>query len=84
MTTTNEQHGPEKHDETGGTSEETSLTVKMLGDDWIVENGVGTSIGSAGDRTSAIDLAKQSAESEKASSISVLSADGSVEETIKV
>lgn len=76
--------GPEKHDETGGTSEETSLTVTLLGHDWIVTNGVGKSIGSAGDRESAIALAKESASSEKASSVAVMAPDGSREATIEV
>lgn len=77
-------HGADKLDETGGTSEETSLTVKLLGEDWIVENGVGKSIGSAEDREAAIELATQAAGSEKASSIAVLAADGTVEKTVRV
>jgi hypothetical protein len=76
--------GPEKHDETGGTSEETSLTVTLLGHDWVVTNGIGKSIGSASDRESAITLAKKAASSEHASSISVMAADGSREKTVTV
>lgn len=77
-------HGPEKHDETGGTSEETALIVKLLGADWIVENGVGTSVGTAGSREAALEMARNAAHSEKASSIAVLAADGAVEYTVKV
>jgi len=70
--------------QTGGTPEQTTLTVKLLGDDWIVENANGTSIGSADDRNSALELARQSAEAEHASSISILSADGTLEESVKI
>lgn len=86
MTPTNpaSETGPEKHDETGGTPEETSLIVKLLGDAWIVENSVGKSIGSAADRASALALAKEAAASEKASSISLLAADGTLESTVTV
>ncbi len=76
--------GVNKTSETGGTSEETHLTVKLLGDDWIVENAVGKSIGTAGSREEAVTLARQSAASEKASGITILEADGTVAETVKV
>lgn len=69
---------------TKGTPEESSLTVKLLGKDWIVENVVGKSVGSAPDRESAVDLARKAAAEEKASAISVLGADGSVEYTVTV
>ncbi len=51
---------------------------------WIAENGVGTSIGSADDRESALDLARDAAAAENASFISGLAADGSLERTLKV
>lgn len=66
-----------------GISEETSLTVKLLGDCWIVENGVGTSVGSADDRAAAIELARQASANGGASSISVLASDGTVEEIVE-
>jgi hypothetical protein len=81
---TNPHPGANTADDTGGTSEETKLTVKRLGDEWIVENGVGKSIGSAGDRDGAIALARQAASREKASGIAILAADGSAESTESV
>jgi len=60
------------------------LTVKLLGDAWIVENAVGSSVGSADNRQAAIELARESALSQNASSISVLAADGSLEESVKL
>ncbi len=81
---TQESKEANRLDETGGTSEETSLTVKLLGREWIVENPVGKSVGSAPDREAAIELARQAAGTEKASSIAVLAADGTVEKTVRV
>jgi hypothetical protein len=69
-------------EQTVGTPEDTRLTVKLLGDDWIVENSLGTSVGSANDRESAIALAQEAAIAQNASLISVLSTDGSVEENL--
>jgi hypothetical protein len=76
--------GPDQPGKTQGTSEQTSLTVKLLAGTWIIENALGSSVGSAEDRASAVDLARQAAGGEKASSISVLSADGTVEEVINL
>lgn len=59
-----------------GTPETTNLVVKLLGDDWIVENDSGASIGSSADRESAIGLARRAAAANNASGISVLAADG--------
>jgi hypothetical protein len=69
---------------TGGTSEETSLTVKLLQEEWIVENGIGESLGSVRDREGAIALARQVAAHQHASSIAVLGEDGAIQETLKV
>jgi hypothetical protein len=74
----------EKSNSTKGTPEESSLTVKLLGDDWIVENPVGKSVGSAPNREAAVELARKAAADENASAISVLAADGSVEYTVAV
>ena len=74
----------EKSASTKGTPEESSLTVKMLGEEWIVENAVGKSVGSAPNREAAVDLARKAAAGENASAISVLAADGSVEYTVAV
>lgn len=74
----------EKSTSTNGTPEESSLTVKMLGQEWIVENAVGESVGSAPDRESAIDLARKAVKAENASAISVLATDGTVEYTVTV
>ena len=79
-----EQSGAEKTDQTGGTPEQSSLTVKLLGEEWIVENGVGKSVGSARSREAAIEKAREAASSEKASSIAVLGPDGTLESTIKL
>ncbi len=76
--------GADKPDETGGTPETIGLTVKLLGDDWIVENAVGKSVGTAPDRESAIKIARQAAGAENASVISVLAEDGALERTVKV
>lgn len=78
------QSGANKTDETGGTPEESSLTVKLLGKEWIVENGVGKSVGSAGSREAAIEKAREVASAEKASSIAVLGPDGALEKTVKI
>ncbi len=67
-----------------GTPEETHLTVKLMGEDWIIENGAGVSIGSARDRESAIQLAREAAHSQSASGISILAADGSLEGNLEV
>lgn len=67
-----------------GTPEETSLTVKRLGDTWIVENGLGESVASAKDCDSAIQKAREVAPAQRASGISVLDADGAVQKTLTV
>ncbi len=69
---------------TGGMPEETSFTVKKVDGQWVVENNVGESVGQTADRAAAIILARRSATEQKASGISVLGEDGSVEETIDV
>ena len=79
-----EHSGADRTDETGGTPEESSLTVKLLGEEWIVENGVGKSVGSADSREAAIEKARAAAPSEKASAISVQKPDGTVEKTITI
>ncbi len=62
----------------------TNSLHEFLGDDWIVENAVGKSLGTARDRESAIEIARQAADAENASVISVLAEDGAVERTVKV
>ena len=70
--------------ETGGTPQRFSLTVRLLGDEWIVESAIGVCLGSASDRALAVALARNAAAAQDASCISVLSADGDVEETVNV
>jgi len=67
-----------------GTPEETSLTVKCLGEDWIVENGLGETVASAKDCDGAIRKAREVAAEQQASGISVLDADGAVQKTLHV
>jgi hypothetical protein len=69
---------------TGGTPEETGLTIRLLQDEWIIENGTGESVGAAKDREDAVAMAVNAARTENASVISVLGEDGEVERTIKV
>ena len=76
--------GPNNPAETGGTPQRFSLTVKLLGDEWIVESAIGACLGSAPDRALAVALARQVAAAQDASCISVLSADGEVEQTVNV
>jgi hypothetical protein len=79
-----DRSGANKTDETAGTPEESSLTVKLLGEEWIVENGVGKSVGSARTREAAIEKAREVAAAEKASSIAVLGPDGALEKTVGI
>lgn len=67
-----------------GTPEDTSLQIKRLERRWVVENGVGESVGNADDVEGAIRIAQLTAEVEGASVILVLAADGSVEKTLSV
>jgi len=67
-----------------GTPEETSLTVKRLGEDWTVENGLGETVASAKDCDGAVRKARQVAAEQHASGISVLDADGAVQKTLTV
>lgn len=69
---------------THGTPEETSLTVKCMGDTWIVENGLGESVASARDCEGAIQKARQVAPAQRASGISVLNSGGTVQNTLTV
>ena len=65
-----------------GTAEETSLTVKCLGEDWIVENGLGETVASAKDRDGAVQKAREVAAEQHASGISVLDADAAVQKSL--
>ncbi len=76
--------GPNNPAETCGTPQRFSLTVKRLGDEWIVESAIGTCLGAASDRALAVELARNVAAAQDASCISVLSADGDVEMTVSV
>ena len=67
-----------------GTPEETSLTVKYLGEIWIVKNGFGESVASAKNCDSAIQKAREVAPAQRASGISVLDADGAVQKMLTV
>lgn len=58
--------------------------MKLLENKWIVENGLGESVGDADDRDAAIQIARDQARSQHASGISVLNEDGSVDQTIPV
>jgi len=69
---------------TGGTPEETGLKVRLLGEEWIVENGTGESVGSSGNRRDAIALAMRASRRGKTPSvISILGKDGAVERSIQ-
>jgi len=68
--------------ETFGTPQRFSLTVRLLGGEWIVESAIGACLGSAPHREQAIALARNAAAEQDASCISVLSADGDVEQTV--
>lgn len=68
----------------GGVSEETSLTVRRLEGEWIVENGVGEAVASCRDQEEAIERARKVAPAQKATGITVLNDDGSKGQTLKV
>jgi hypothetical protein len=67
-----------------GTPENSSLRITRLDHRWIVENGIGESVGAADEVEGAIRIAQLCAEVERASEIVVLAADGSVEKTLSV
>jgi len=69
---------------THGTPEETSLTVKRPGETWIVENGLGESVASAKDCEAAIQKAREVAPAQRASGISVLDSDVTVQTTLTI
>lgn len=64
---------------THGTPEETSLTVKRLGDTWVVENGLGESVADAPDCEGAVHKAREWVTAHGASGISVVGDDGAVQ-----
>jgi hypothetical protein len=75
---------PSNPQTTAGTPEETSLIVRLLEKKWIVENGLGESVGEAEDRDAAVEIARDQARNQRASGISVLNEDGSVDQTFSV
>jgi hypothetical protein len=70
--------------QSAGTPEDTKLTVKLMGSEWIVENNIGESVGSAATQEEAIHIAQSKAPLQNASIISVLGSVGNVERTIDV
>lgn len=69
---------------TAGTPEETKLAVKRLGNEWIVENNEGESIGTATDQSGALELARQMAPDCGASLIALHDEAGAVERVVEV
>lgn len=78
-TNSDEQTASAQASQTHGTPEETSLTVKRLGGEWVVENGLGESVGSAPDREGAERKARELVDTQKASGFSVVDDHGAAE-----
>jgi hypothetical protein len=75
-------HVTEKQKSPAGTPENASLIVKLLQNEWVVEDEQGECLGSSKDRNSAIEIARQAQEAGRGATISIQGEDGAHEKTL--